>query len=217
MSDPEQKRLYALTRFEKEARCKGYQAIVGIDEAGRGPLAGPVVAAACLIPQRIYFRGINDSKQLSSQQREDLFLEITSHKRIVYGFGIISHLEIDRFNIYQATILAMLQAVAALSIIPDFMLVDGMKLPHPTIPCQKIIQGDGKSQSIAAASILAKVTRDRLMREYDEQWPQYGFKQHKGYGTEQHLKALKEYGPCPIHRRSFAPVREEQEQLQFQI
>lgn len=207
MSDPEQRRLRKLLRYEKEARGLGHQFIVGIDEAGRGPLAGPVVAAACFIPPRILFRGINDSKQLTAEQREDLFAQITSHKKVVYAVGIICHNEIDRINIYQATICAMLQAVAGLSIIPDCLLVDGLQLPHPNIPVIKIIQGDAKSQSIAAASVLAKVTRDRIMIEMDEKWPEYGFKQHKGYATPQHLEAIERHGACPIHRKSFAPIR----------
>lgn len=205
--DLEQERLLTLTHYEQEVRSQGFRTIAGVDEAGRGPLAGPVVAAACIIPDGLYFRYINDSKQLPAELREVLYSDIISHADVRYGVGIICQKEIDRVNIYQATILAMQQAVAALSTCPDYLLVDGLKLPHPTIPCMKLIQGDALSQSIAAASIIAKVTRDRLMAEYHEEWPQYGFKSHKGYGTPQHLTALREHGPCPLHRFSFEPVK----------
>lgn len=206
LSAKERRRLESLIIYEKEARLKGHECIAGIDEAGRGPLAGPVVAAACIIPEGVFFGGIDDSKKLSAQEREILFEQITA--KTIYALGVICHLEIDRINIYQATIQAMLKAVGVLTQIPHILLVDGMNLPHPSIPCQKIIQGDAKSQSIAAASILAKVTRDRMMEEFDLQWPQYGFKQHKGYGTPKHLEAIQEHGPCPIHRTSFEPIRE---------
>jgi len=206
--DLEQQRLIDLTLYEQEARCRGFHCVAGIDEAGRGPLAGPVVAAACIIPHGIYFRGIDDSKKLSAKQREVLFSEITACCDVHYAFGVISPQEIDRVNIYQATILAMLQAVEGLKLVPDYLLVDGMALPHPVIPCEKIIKGDSKSQSIAAASIIAKVTRDRMMEEYDLLWPQYGFKQHKGYGTSKHMDAISAHGPTPIHRLTFAPLKQ---------
>lgn len=215
--DPELKRLLKLTRFEEEARAQGFHNVVGIDEAGRGPLAGPVVAAACLIPHGIYFRDINDSKQLTPEKREELFAELTSHPQVSFALGISSQSQIDRINIYQATIVAMLQAVSALQHAPDYLLVDGLQLPHPTIPCLKIIQGDTLSQSIAAASIIAKVTRDRLMHEYDAQWPQYGFRQHKGYATPQHLEAIEKHGPCPLHRRSFEPIKSLKGDLQLTL
>lgn len=205
LSAKERRRLETLTLFEKEARLQGHEFIAGIDEAGRGPLAGPVVAAACIIPEDVFFSGIDDSKKLSPQEREILFEQITA--KTVFALGVVSHLEIDRMNIYQATIQAMLKAVAALAQLPHILLVDGMNLPHPTIPCQKIIKGDAKSQSIAAASILAKVTRDRMMVEFDLQWPQYDFKQHKGYGTPKHLEAIEKHGPCSIHRMTFEPLK----------
>jgi len=213
----ELKRLVKLTSFEREAGSAGFKAIAGIDEAGRGPLAGPVVAAACIIPHDVYFCHVNDSKQLSPELREKLFAEITSHSAVSIGVGIICQKEIDRVNIYQATILAMLKAIEALSMLPDYLLVDGLMFPHPTIPCRKIIKGDTLSQSIAAASVIAKVTRDRIMTDYDVEWPQYGFKQHKGYATRQHLAAIKEHGPCPLHRLSFEPIKEtkDAEQLSF--
>lgn len=201
----ELQRLLLLNQYENEARAKGFQLIAGIDEAGRGPLAGPVVAAACIIPQGVFVPQINDSKKLSAKTREVLFDRIIQDQRIIYGIGIVNALEIDRINIYQATIQAMFIAVSQLADTPDCLLVDGMKLPHPTIPCIKIIKGDTLSQSIAAASVLAKVTRDKIMCEYHEKWPQYGFNKHKGYGTAQHLEAISTYGPCDIHRRSFEP------------
>lgn len=206
-SKSEKSRVQALMKFEKAALKQGYQSIAGIDEAGRGPLAGPVVAAACIIPCDLLILKVNDSKQLPHEVRAELFTVIAGNSRIRYGIGIVSHQEIDRINIYQATIVAMLQAVAALDSQPDMLLVDGLQLPHPSIPCQKIIKGDCLSQSIAAASILAKVTRDRMMEELHQQWPQYGFAQHKGYATEQHIEAIKQWGPCPIHRMTFEPLK----------
>jgi len=217
----ETKRLLKLNSYEDEARSQGYQLIAGVDEAGRGPLAGPVVAAACIIPQGILIPGVNDSKQLNAGERAELFQLIISDDRIVYGVGIVDPQTIDKVNIYQATSLAMLEAISKLPISPHFLLVDGMKLPHPSIPAQKIIDGDAKSQSIAAASIIAKETRDQLMVQYHERWPEYGFNQHKGYGTEKHLKALQAYGICPLHRLSFEPVKAllkiEDPQLQFSL
>lgn len=201
----EQMRLQGLLQYENAARLKGFQIIAGIDEAGRGPLAGPVVAAACIIPPDIFLPGVNDSKQLTALARQELFQQIKTIPGIVFGIGCVDSAEIDRINIYQATIIAMQQAVERLPCYPDYLLVDGMQLPHD-IPVLKIIKGDTLSQSIAAASIIAKVTRDAMMKEYHMQWPQYGFANHKGYSTAAHLAALAEHGPCPIHRRSFAPV-----------
>lgn len=209
VDESEWQRLQELNVFENAARNKGFQLIAGIDEAGRGPLAGPVVAAACVIPPDIFIPGINDSKKLLPKKREELFNKITQDSRITYGVGVINSLEIDKINIFQATVQAMLKAVAKLSCIPDILLVDGMLLPHPTIPSQKIIKGDSLSQSIAAASIIAKETRDRLMIDLHEIWPQYGFDQHKGYGTAMHLEALEKYGPCPVHRMTFEPCKQE--------
>lgn len=203
----EECRLTQMTLYEEEARSQGYHFIAGIDEAGRGPLAGPVLAAACIIPKHIHFPGINDSKQLSHAQREALFTQITTTEGVCYSIASASPQEIDSINILQATIQAMLRAVQGLNTTPDYILVDGLKLPHPTIPTLKIIKGDCKSQSIAAASILAKVTRDRIMADLDKLWPQYGFSKHKGYGTKSHLNALALHGPCDIHRHSFAPIR----------
>lgn len=181
--------------------------IAGIDEAGRGPLAGPVVAAACIIPLGIFLPGVNDSKQLTSKKRQEILQNLTSNARILHAIGVVSCQEIDQINILQATIKAMLLAVAGLAVIPDLLLVDGLQLPHQSIPCQKIIKGDQMSASIAAASIIAKEKRDGLMLEYHEEWPQYGFDSHKGYGTAQHYAAIDRYGPCPIHRLSFDPFK----------
>jgi ribonuclease HII len=203
----ELRRLNILLQFEMEARQQGHKFIAGVDEAGRGPLAGPVVAAACMIPEGILLPGLDDSKKLTPKQREELFEAIINTKSIIYGIGIKDSLIVDTINIYQATIQAMLEAVNNLACEVDLLLVDGLQLPHPKIPVQKIIQGDSKSHSIAAASIIAKVTRDRMMCEFHKQWPQYGFDQHKGYGTEKHVEAIKIHGPCPIHRMSFEPLK----------
>lgn len=207
IDESEKKRLQTLMRYERKARKDGYQLIAGIDEAGRGPLAGPVVAAACIIPLRTVIPFVNDSKQLTHKKRAEIFDYIVNHKKIIWSVGIISHEMIDEVNIYQATILAMKQAVEKLPQKPDMMLVDGLKLCYEEIACEKIIKGDAKSHSIAAASIIAKETRDRIMNEYHAQWPEYGFDSHKGYGTEQHHRALDRFGPCPIHRKSFEPIR----------
>lgn len=197
---------HALLQFERKARAQGFRQVAGIDEAGRGPLAGPVVAAACLIPPNLFFPEVNDSKQLTAKKRDELFQLITTHPKIRYGVGIVCHETIDRINIARAAEEAMLIACRQLDPQPDLLLVDGLPLPHPFLAVWKIIKGDTLSHSIAAASIIAKVTRDSLMDEYDEQWPEYGFKSHKGYGTAKHMAALKEHGPCPIHRKSYAPV-----------
>ncbi|WP_042280110.1 ribonuclease HII [Candidatus Protochlamydia sp. R18] len=207
ISTEELTRLEHMSVYEKRAFSQGYQLIAGIDEAGRGPLAGPVVAAACILPKGLLVPQINDSKKLSPKVRERLFERLTTDSAVRYGIGIIGQAEIDRVNIYQATILAMLMAIQQLPVTPDYVLVDGMNLPHPDLPCLKIIKGDQLSQSIAAASIIAKETRDRLMCQYHREWPGYGFNQHKGYATELHLEALFKQGPCPIHRRSFDPIK----------
>ena len=196
-----------LLAIEAHARALGYQCIAGIDEAGRGPLAGPVVAAACIIPQGLILPGVNDSKQLSSSQRDLLYAQILDTRVIDYGLGIVDHLTIDAINILQATLQAMAQAISQLKQKPDYLLVDGLHLPPVAITGLPLVEGDSKSQTIAAASILAKVTRDRLMQEFHEKWPPYGFNAHKGYATAQHIEALRKYGPCPIHRKSFEPIK----------
>lgn len=205
--DKEQRRLEKLIFHEQEARSQGYHTIAGIDEAGRGPLAGPVYAAACIIPEGVFFRGINDSKQLTAAEREELFTAITTHPDVAFAIGFMTCEEVDRYNIYKASMMAMLKALEALQRVPDYLLVDGLHLPHPTIPCRKLIGGDALSQSIAAASVIAKVARDRVMCEHDAQWPQYGFGQHKGYSTPQHLEAIKVHGPCPLHRMTYEPLK----------
>ncbi len=200
-------RLQNMSLCEKRLKGEGFIRIAGIDEAGRGPLAGPVVAAACILPEGIDFENLNDSKQLSPSQRDTLFYEITTCPNLIYGIGIVDVETIDRINILQSTFLAMRKAIELMSCQPDYILIDGNQVPHFDIPTESIIQGDGLSISIAAASILAKVTRDRIMEEIDRKYPAYGFKQHKGYATEQHLEAIRICGPCEIHRKSFEPVK----------
>lgn len=191
--------LYA---FEQQARQEGFAAVCGIDEAGRGPLAGPVFAAAVILPEHCGIEGIDDSKKLSPKKREQLFGEI-ENGAVAYGIGFATEQEIDRVNILQATFLAMKRAFDALAVRPDLALVDGNRMPPLGVETRTIIKGDSLSASIAAASILAKVSRDRLMLQIDELYPQYGFARHKGYGTALHVEMLKKYGPCPVHRRSF--------------
>jgi ribonuclease HII len=200
--------------YEREHHARGLLRLAGIDEAGRGPLAGPVVAAAVVLPVRWVGGGLpeslqrlNDSKQLTEKIREELFAAIHLETEIHFGIGIIDAEVIDDINILQATHRAMNAALAQLAPSAAHALVDGHRVPTLTTPQTAIVKGDCKSYSIAAASILAKVTRDRLMRGYDQQWPEYGFAKHKGYGTAAHQAALEQHGPCPIHRRSFAPVR----------
>jgi ribonuclease HII len=202
----EKRRLKKLVSFEAQARNEGYRRIAGVDEAGRGPLAGPVVAAVCIIPDGNFFEGINDCKLLSGALRKTLFDQITAHPGIDFAYHVVDHTTIDQINIYQATLQAMRGAVLSLKPEPDYLLVDGTHLPDQNIPYLKIIKGDTLSQSIAAASIIAKVIRDQLMVAYHRQWPEYGFDSHKGYGTKQHLDAIAKYGPCPIHRLTFAPL-----------
>lgn len=203
----ERKRLNAMLTWEQKARKLGYQHIAGVDEAGRGPLAGPVVAAACVLPEGLLLEGIDDSKKLSPTERQRLFQQILSLKEIDYGIGIIDALTIDRINIFQASLQAMAAAIACLCRPPDYLLVDGTHLPPTSFPGEPIIKGDSLSQSIAAASIIAKETRDQLMRTFHEKWPEYNFFSHKGYATNEHLRAIQKYGPCPIHRMSFEPLK----------
>ncbi|HIQ91718.1 MAG TPA: ribonuclease HII [Candidatus Copromonas avistercoris] len=193
-------RLEAMKEFERE--YDGCSLICGVDEAGRGPLAGPVAAGAVILPKDCTILYLNDSKKLSEKRREELFLEIRE-KAVSYSVGIVGPERIDEINILQATYEAMCQAVSGLGVVPDLLLNDAVTIPELAIPQVPIIKGDAKSVSIAAASILAKVTRDHLMEEYDRQFPQYGFAKHKGYGTAAHVAAIREFGPCPIHRRSF--------------
>jgi len=192
--------------FENQLRAEGYSTIAGIDEAGRGPLAGPVSAAAVVLPKNYTHSVLNDSKQLSEKNREVLYEEITSDKRIRWASAMVDAEKIDEINILQATYLAMRLSFEQLKPRPKIALIDGKPVKHFPGKHRALVKGDSLSLSIAAASIIAKVERDRLMIAYDKQYPGYGFARHKGYGTEIHLAALMELGPCPIHRRSFAPV-----------
>jgi ribonuclease HII len=193
--------------FEKRALRKGYSLVAGIDEAGRGPLAGPVVSAAVIFPDAIPEIGINDSKKLSPRKREYLF-DIICEYAVSFGIGVVGHEKIDQINILQAALCSMSQAVETLNPVPDYLLVDGTFGINSDLPQQTIPKGDSLSISIAAASILAKVTRDRIMEAFHNDYPQYGFNSHKGYPTRLHKDAIKKHGPCPIHRRSFKGVKE---------
>lgn len=189
--------------FEQNALNAGYKVICGIDEAGRGPLAGPVHAAAVILPMGLEIEGLNDSKKLSEKKREQLF-DVICEKAIDYSIGIATEKEIDEINILNATFLAMHRAVEGLKIKPDYALIDGNQYPKiPFVAEETVVKGDAKSMSVAAASILAKVSRDRFMLEKAKEYPQYQFEKHKGYGTKLHYEMLAEYGPSPIHRMSF--------------
>ncbi|MBE6808119.1 MAG: ribonuclease HII [Ruminococcaceae bacterium] len=189
--------------LEKEATAKGFKYICGVDEAGRGPLAGPVCAAAVILPLDTEIAGLNDSKKLSEKRREALY-DVIKEKALAYCVAYGSLEEIEEFNILEATFLAMNRSIDGLAGKADYALVDGNRVPKGIkIPCETVVKGDAKSASIAAASILAKVTRDRLLLEYDKEYPQYNFKKHKGYGTKEHTDLILEYGPSPIHRMSF--------------
>jgi ribonuclease HII len=203
----ELKRLQKLTHFEREARGQGFSIIAGVDEAGRGPLAGPVVAAACILPEGLLIEGVDDSKKLNAQKRFELFQRLTQDPEISYGVGIVESQIIDQINILQATMQAMLIAVSRLVKQADFLLVDGPHLPPFSIPAKGLIDGDALSLCIAAASIIAKETRDQIMTHYHSLFPNYGFHNHKGYSTREHLAALQAHGPCPIHRLSFSPCK----------
>ncbi len=188
--------------YEKLAIEKGFQVVCGIDEAGRGPLAGPVYAAAVILPLDLEIEGLNDSKKLTEKKREALF-DIICEKAVSYSIGIATEEEIDEINILNATFLAMRRAVDGLSVKPDYALIDGNQHPGLSIQDETVVKGDGKSMSIAAASILAKVSRDRFMLELAEKYPEYCFEKHKGYGTKLHYEMIEKYGVAPIHRRSF--------------
>ena len=203
MKEKELKRLTELKQIEKELYQKGFKNICGIDEAGRGPLAGPVVVAGVIMPQASMIEGINDSKKVSEKKREKLY-DLIIEEAISYSVAIIDKDVIDDINILNATKQGVTEVVEGLNIKPDLILVDALThINTKGIPYDSIIKGDAKCYNIAAASILAKVTRDRIMRQWDEIYPQYGFINHKGYGTAKHIEAIKEYGLCPIHRRSF--------------
>ena len=213
MKEKELERLKEIRKIEEELYLKGINSIAGIDEAGRGPLAGPVVVACVVMPKDSMIEGVNDSKKVSEKKREKLFEEITK-EALGYGIGIVSQEEIDKINILNATKEGLTSAIKELEKDlqekkrkfekPEIILVDALtKIDTDHIPYRSIIKGDSKSYSIAAASIIAKVTRDRIMRQWDEVYPMYGFEKHKGYGTSAHITAIKEYGLCPLHRRSF--------------
>lgn len=194
--------------YEQQAKLQGYQFIVGVDEVGRGPLAGPVVAAAVILADDCYIEGLTDSKKLTAKKRQQLF-EIIQQQAVAIGVGIVDHQIIDEINILEATKLAMYQAIEQVkqSIDIDYLLIDALTLPNITLPQLPLIKGDVKSASIAAASIIAKQTRDELMCQYAKQYPQYGFEQHAGYGTKQHLASIQQYGICDIHRLTFEPIK----------
>ena len=189
--------------FETAALNKGFTSVCGVDEAGRGPLMGPVCAAAVILPEDVILEGVNDSKKLSEKKREALF-DVIKEKAIAYSVAFASVEEIEEVNILNATYLAMNRAIEGLKLPADYALIDGNRVPKGIkIPCETIVKGDAKSLSIAAASILAKVSRDRLVLEYDKEYPEYKFALHKGYGTAAHIEAIKKYGPCKYHRPSF--------------
>jgi ribonuclease HII len=193
-------------RYEKRLRAVGVARVAGVDEAGRGALAGPVVAAAVILPDNFRHRRLNDSKQLAAELREEIYHELVATAELSWAVGIIDSIEIDRINILRATHKAMRTAIAALTSPPDHVLIDGLPvIPFP-LPQTAIVDGDCLSLSIAAASVVAKVTRDMMMRDFCARFPEYCFSQHKGYTTQLHLLKLHEFGPCPIHRRSFEPV-----------
>lgn len=200
----QEEKFQQMMQYENQARTAGYEYIAGIDEVGRGPLAGPVVTAAVILPEGIQLQGINDSKQLNEQEK-DYWFDRIHNEALSVSTSVLSAEVIDKVNIYEATRLSMKEAVENLSVKPDVLLIDAMQIDS-SLPQKKIIKGDAKSISIAAASIIAKVTRDRLMTQYDEVYPGYGFAQNAGYGTKQHLEGLDKHGPSPIHRRSFKPV-----------
>ncbi|MCI5993414.1 MAG: ribonuclease HII [Clostridiales bacterium] len=188
--------------YEREALADGFEIVCGVDEAGRGPLAGPVCAAAVILPRETVIEGLNDSKKLTDKKRRELY-DVITQTAAAYGIAFASEQEIDEVNILQATFLAMERAMQKLAVRPQLALIDGNRARDFGLPVRTIVHADALSASVAAASILAKVTRDRLMEELDGEYPQYGFAVHKGYGTKRHYEALRAFGPCPIHRRTF--------------
>jgi len=199
----EKQRIKDMLIYEQELGNLGYLHIAGVDEAGRGPLCGPVVATAVILPVNLYIEGINDSKKLSEKKREKIYEELVSNKDVSFAVGLSDVDVIEKVNILNATKLAMIQAINNLDIKPDYVLIDGNQNIDIDIQSQTLVSGDSKSASIAAASIIAKVTRDRMMYEFDEKYPEYSFGKHKGYGTKVHIEAIKKYGLCSIHRPSF--------------
>ena len=202
ISEKEQLRLDKMLEYERELYNKGYELICGIDEAGRGPLCGPVVAGAVILKKDAHIEGVNDSKKLSEKKREMLY-DVITKEAVSWSVGIVDEKTIDKINILEATRLAMKKAVEGLNVKPDYVLVDAEKKVPIDVKYTPIIKGDALSESIAAASILAKVTRDRMIKILDEKYPEYGFAKNKGYGTKEHIEAIKKYGICDIHRKSF--------------
>lgn len=202
----ERERFLHMLQYERSLYERGVRYIAGVDEVGRGPLAGPVVAAAVILPQDVFLPHLDDSKKLSETKREQLF-SVIQQTALAIGIGVVCAREIDELNIYEATKKAMIEAVRSLSVVPEHILIDAMHIPL-SISQTSIIRGDAHSASIAASSIIAKVTRDRMMKRLGEKYPQYGFERHMGYGTKEHLQAIEQYGVIEEHRRSFAPIRE---------
>lgn len=200
--EKERIRLNSLNFYEDEGYKNGFMCIGGVDEAGRGPLAGPVVSSVVIFKKDTFIEGINDSKKLSEEKRNELF-EIIKEKAIDYGIGVVNNYDIDKFNVLNATYMATKKALSQLKVKPDYLLVDALIIPSEKMVQNSIVKGDTKSISIAGASILSKVTRDSIMYEYDKIYPQYGFKNHKGYGTNEHYEAIKKYGISDIHRKTF--------------
>lgn len=196
-----------MMKYENKARVQGYNMIAGIDEVGRGPLAGPVVSAAVILPANCYIRGLNDSKKLNENKREELYDHIKT-QAISIGIGVVDANDIDQINIYEATKKSMQLAILNLNVEPDFLLIDAVKL-NSIYPEESIVKGDANSVSIAAASIIAKVTRDRMMKKFHQLYPEYHFDKNMGYGTQIHLDAINKYGPCEIHRKTFAPIKKD--------
>ena len=205
-AEKERERLSTMYAYERAAASEGRTIVAGVDEAGRGPLAGPVAVAAVILPPECHLPRLNDSKKLSYAVREELFEQVTEHA-VSYHVALIGAETIDSINILEATRMGMYEAIASLSPTPDEVLIDAVELPELSIPSKSIIKGDAKTASIAAASILAKVTRDRMMEDYDREYPNYGFAKHKGYGTREHIEAIQKYGVCPLHRKSFEPIK----------
>ncbi|MCL2057483.1 MAG: ribonuclease HII [Oscillospiraceae bacterium] len=205
MDSDEIMRLDAMMAYERAAAGQGYRLVAGIDEVGRGPLAGPVVSAAVILPERYYLEGLNDSKKLTARARDRLCLRI-AQDAVAWGVGLCDSREIDEINILNATILSMERAVGAMGTQPDFLLIDAVSLKNMRMPQKSIIKGDALSISIAAASVIAKVTRDRMMAIYDSRYPGYNFVKHKGYGTREHMNKINELGMCPIHRATFCHI-----------
>lgn len=203
----EQERIGRMFSYERQVWAMGYRQVAGLDEVGRGPLAGPVVAAAVILPGEVAIPGLDDCKRLSGKRRQEVY-ELIRESAVAIGVGMVHPEGIDEANVMMATYKAMVKAVADLPIAPDYLLIDALHLPNVSQPQAPIVGGDGQSCSIAAASVVAKVTRDEYMIEMDKLYPQYGFANHKGYGTLEHREALERYGPCPIHRKSYGAVRD---------